>query len=99
MDAQMLNLLNYSPILPRSEIYYITRKELNNNEYMFKQIYRKSMSQPLIVELFGSFANNNYRDERENTPVSRRKDLNGIRLRACMVVTNNDTLNHLDDYR
>lgn len=57
------------------------------------------MAQPLIVELFGALVNNEFRDERKSTAVSRRKDLNGVRLRACMVVTNNDTLNHLDDYR
>lgn len=57
------------------------------------------MAQPLIVELFGALVNYEFRDERKSTAVSRRKDLNGVRLRACMVVTNNDTLNHLDDYR
>lgn len=67
---------------------------------LFHSVYRTSMSQPLQLELFGIYSGKHFHDYgRERTVVSRRKDLNGIELRACMVVTNNDTLNHLTDYR
>lgn len=50
----------------------------------------------MIIE---NFFVNSLKDANALTTISRRKNLNGIELRASMVVTNNDTLNHLDDYR
>lgn len=118
VDAKILNLLADSPIMPLSEIYYISKN--TRNETIFKQgqarfiipttmqhiflvlnaAYRTSMSQPLQLEMFGIYSGKKFHDyDRERTVVSRRKDLNGIELRASMVVTNNDTLNHLTDYR
>lgn len=38
-----------------------------------------------------------YEDIRPNI-VSRRRNLNGTLLRSSMVITNNDSLNHLNDY-
>ncbi len=59
-------------------------------------VYRTAINQPLIVE---TFYQNSLSDGRELTAISRRRNLGGIELRASMVVTNNDSLNHLDDYR
>lgn len=59
-------------------------------------VYRTAIDQPLIIE---KFLPNSLKDENELTARSRRRNLNGIELRASMVVTNNDSLNHLNDYR
>lgn len=58
------------------------------------------MSQPLIVHEYGSVSSNGFTKYRpDQTALSRRQSLNGIELKASMVVTNNDTLLHLTDYR
>lgn len=55
---------------------------------------------PMIVENFGRIANGVFIDFRK-TPITsrRRSNLFGLRLNASMVITDNDTLNHLTDYR
>lgn len=119
IDAQILDLLADAPVMPRSEVYYISRNA--HGKIIFKQsqslinilnrpncaattlfvtVYRTSMSQPLQLELFGIYSEQGFNAyDRDRTVVSRRKNLNGLELRACMVVTSNDTLNHLTDYR
>lgn len=112
MQESMVNLFENSSILPNSEIYFITK--VDNQTFNFFQsksffsflpkpsliilflVYRTAINQPLIIE---KFLPNSLTDENELTVISRRRDLNGIELRASMVVTNNDSLNHLDDYR
>lgn len=37
MDSDMLNVLKAAPILPRSEIYYISRKKPSESDYFYKQ--------------------------------------------------------------
>lgn len=57
------------------------------------------MSEPLQIENFGVYELDGFTDERgTDGPVKRRQNLQGITLRASMVITNNDTLNHLGDY-
>lgn len=59
-------------------------------------VYRTAVDQPVIIEnFFLNSQNNNH----ELSAIGRRRNLGGIELRASMVVTNNDSLNHLDDYR
>lgn len=66
---------------------------------MIAIVYRTAMSQPLIIEDYGTFGNGSFNDvERIRSVVLRRQSLNGINLRASMVITNNDTLSHLTDY-
>lgn len=52
------------------------------------------------MEYIGRIDDNEFIDYRW-TPITsrRRKNLYGLALRASMVVTNNDTLSHLTDYR
>lgn len=97
-------------ILPNSEIYFImeaqnktfnyrqsmSSKYFFQNIYTFFSVYRTAIDQPLIVE---NFFPNSPNERHELTAISRRRNLGGIELRASMVVTNNDSLNHLDDYR
>ena len=76
------------------------RKEETENSFMIQQFYRIDMSMPMIVENFGRILNGIFIDFR-NTPITsrRRSNLFGLHLNASMVVTDNDTLNHLTDYR
>ncbi|KAJ6624616.1 Glutamate receptor ionotropic, kainate 4, partial [Pseudolycoriella hygida] len=90
----MVDLFSNAAILPNSEIYLVTK--VDNETFDFTQIYRTAINRPLIIE---KFLPNSLRNEQDLTVISRRRLLNGIELRASMVVTNNDSLNHLDDYR
>lgn len=68
--------------------------------WIVEQIYRVDISMPLIQEQFGVIKNLEFIDYRSTSITSRRRqNLFGLHLRASMVVTNNDTLNHLSDYR
>lgn len=63
-------------------------------------MYRTSILNPLILELYGIIKNgkfNNYRNHIIN--VRRRNNLYGTLINASLVVTNNNTLKHLTDFR
>lgn len=60
------------------------------------------MDTPLIIETFGKWneMNDTFTDLRVNKITSRRRqNLFGAKLKASMVVTNNETMNHLEDYQ
>lgn len=60
------------------------------------------MNAPLIIETFGEWneMNDTFSDLRKNKITSRRRqNLLGAKLTASMVVTNNETMNHLEDYQ
>lgn len=60
------------------------------------------MDSQLITEVFGAWfrVNDTFKDLRKIKVTSaRRRNLLGANLKASMVVTKNDTLNHLDDYQ
>lgn len=60
------------------------------------------MATPLIREVYGEWfkVNDSFVDYRKIKITSRRRrDLMGAQLKASMVVTNSDTLNHLEDYQ
>ncbi|KAJ6641128.1 BTB/POZ domain-containing protein 6-A [Pseudolycoriella hygida] len=81
------------PILPMSQVFYISR-ESNQRKFSVKQVYRMGTNEPLVVE------ENVIEDSATAlTPTLRRRNLQGFRLKASLVVTNNDSLNHLNDYR
>lgn len=57
------------------------------------------MSEPLTFQPFGIYENGAFVDGRgKDGPVRRRQNLNGITLRASMVMTDNNTIHHLEDY-
>lgn len=63
-------------------------------------VYRAALSQPLIIEMFGTYRNNEFIDLRkESGLVLRRLNLNGTNLTASMVLTVPDSINHLIDYK
>lgn len=64
------------------------------------QMYTASATATMIMENVGRIVDNEFIDFRSTRIVSeRRKNLLGMHFKASMVVTNNDTLNHLTDYR
>lgn len=89
--------INNLSLSPKSEIFYIMKQD---SSFEIQQIYRVDMSMPLIFEQFGTIVGGQLMDDRMS-PISsqRRTDLLGLTLKASMVFTNNDTINHLTDYR
>ncbi|CRL00245.1 CLUMA_CG013518, isoform A [Clunio marinus] len=90
--------LEFKAILPSSEIFYF---ENDVGNIFVKQVYRTSLESSTNIETFGLWfkGNDAFKDLRSTTVTSRRRnDLYGTELRASIVVTNNDTLHHLDDY-
>lgn len=89
-------------ISPRSEIFHCNiDDEANESEQMnVVQIYRIGSETPLMIEPFGMFWNKHFIDLRSSSITSRRRmNLSGYNFKASMVITNNNTLNHLTDYR
>lgn len=87
-------------ILPKSEIFYITNSVASNN-LIIQQVYKIGLETSLMVEQFGEITGQGYFIDHRHTSITsrRRQNLLGLHLKACMVVTNNDTLNHLTDYQ
>lgn len=98
-DQMTLNFENV-PISLKSEIFYCY-KDVESERIHIKQIYRTAIDARLTIEWVGLVSNTNeFVDLRPTTIASRRRqNLRGTHLTAAMVVTSNDTLNHLDDYR
>lgn len=76
------------------------QSEKSGKSFVIQQFYRISMAMPLIFENFGRISNGVFLDHRI-TPITsrRRSNLLGLCLNASMVITDNDTVNHLTDYR
>lgn len=87
-----------APILTDSKIYFL----LSENKFLVKvqEVFRYVMESPLNFENFGYFEGQSFHNLRTLKVDSiRRKNLNGITLRASLVITNNDSINHLYDYK
>ncbi|CAO1308567.1 unnamed protein product [Diamesa tonsa] len=85
-------------VLPSSELFYFVQK---TDGILVNQLYRTSINSELIEEIYGKWSkeNNSFTDLRLVKITSRRRqNLRKTNLKASMVITNNDTLNHLDDY-
>lgn len=86
-------------ILPRSEIYAMY-DESDTDAIVVKQIYRTAPLEDIIIENTGNIVDGAFIEEHMSHITSRRRqNLRGLALKASMVVTNNDTLNHLTDYK
>lgn len=86
-------------VLVDSEITFVHRGDTQES-ILVKQIYKTGQKEPLIAEDIGFFVNSSFIENRISKIKSRRRqDLKLLRLRASMVVTGNDTLDHLTDYR
>lgn len=99
IEDNVLELFKHLPILPRSEIFFISC-EHESISYEIKEVYRTALDQPLLLVNVGKILNGTFNDDRTSSITSRRRqNLHGIKLNASMVVTNNDTLKHLTDYQ
>lgn len=95
----MIGIFKEIPISIKSEIYYF-KHDLSTTQFHIQQVYRAGLMTPLIFEEIGLIVENIFIDYRETAIASqRRQNLFGLNLNASMVVTNNETLLHLTDYR
>lgn len=99
IERDLWSIVQNLNISPKSEFFYM-RKENTGNDFMIHQFYRIEMEMPIIVENFGRIVDDIFIDFRP-TPITsrRRSNLFGLHLNASMVITDNDTLNHLTDYK
>ena len=81
------------------QILFCWLKRPQINTHSFALVYRTATTEPLTIEPFGYYANSSFFLSQQNTVVTQRRDLNGITLRVCLVMTNNDSLKHLTDYQ
>lgn len=56
-------------------------------------VYRVGINEPLVIEELSDV------EPMALSPTLRRRNLQGYQLRASLVILNNNSLNHLDDYR
>ncbi|XP_058828564.1 ionotropic receptor 75a-like [Topomyia yanbarensis] len=93
-----LESLDDLPLLVSSEIFFFVKR--GTGHFSINQIFRSGVGSSLMVELFGTWINGSLIEERDLTVTSvRRLNLHGHTLRASMVVTNPETLQHLTDYK
>ncbi|XP_055603824.1 ionotropic receptor 75a-like [Uranotaenia lowii] len=87
-------------VLISNEIFILCKLE-SYEGYIIKQVYRYSRDTNLIQETIGWWQHGVLEfKSAPNQPVSiRRRNLNGFQFRASLVITNNASLNHLEDYR
>lgn len=99
MKSTFLNSIENLNILPNSELFFLSYDQSRDLTSIY-QFYKISSSDNLITEQFGLIDNNKFIDQR-TTPVTsrRRQNLQQTQLKASMVITNNETLKHLNDYR
>lgn len=82
-------------ILVDSEVIIVTK------DYSLTKIYKLTTNSKPIVESFGYWEKDLGLNitEKERITAKRRKNLSGTVLNTCIVITNNDTFNHLTDKR
>ncbi|XP_055919470.1 glutamate [NMDA] receptor subunit 1-like [Eupeodes corollae] len=97
-DELILETFKNLEVTPSSEVYCLAKIEEYSGT-VIKQVYRKSMEQELILELFGFCRNTTSLNLTRNSHISsiRRRNLEGLKLRASLVLTHNDSTNHLTD--
>uniref|UniRef100_A0A182NM91 Ionotropic glutamate receptor C-terminal domain-containing protein n=1 Tax=Anopheles dirus TaxID=7168 RepID=A0A182NM91_9DIPT len=98
------DILKALPILVSSEFFVLLKED--DQAIRFIQVYKVSRDSEVLTENYAlwkrnsSFLEGQLIDLRDQKVTSvRRKNLHGHSLRASMVITNPDTLNHLTDYK
>lgn len=74
----------------------------DNNTAILQKIYKRRRALPIIFENFANWTQEEGIEEAENferVTARRRRNLDGLILNTCIVITNKDTLNHLTDKR
>lgn len=86
------------PILVDSNIFLVFAYGDSNIE--INEVFRYSIEMDLVFEYFGFYITGNFSDKRDIKVNSIRRATNdNLKLRATLVVTNNDTFDHLYDYK
>lgn len=66
----------------------------------FFLVYKITVNSPAISELYGTWSNYTFVDNRTTKIISRRRqNLAKVQINASMVILHNETINHLNDYR
>ncbi|XP_021695735.1 uncharacterized protein LOC5563739 [Aedes aegypti] len=97
--TKFLKFFDDLQVMISNEVYYICEAD-GFQGFAIKQVYRLSLTTEVIDETFG-FWNKGMIVNLQNIKQSsvRRRNLNGLKLRGSVVVTHNETLKHLEDYR
>lgn len=92
-----MNRLN---ILINSQVSLATSM-LNSSEYSIMKVYKIKEKTKLKFEVDGYWKKNIGYKNLESTPILavRRKNLNQIKINTCLVITHNNSLQHLLDKR
>lgn len=83
-----------------SEVFLILSECEDCAQFSIERVYKIHRHAPLTAERYGIWSNKTF-NSLLNYPITsrRRQNLHKSVLRASMVITHNDSLNHLDDYR
>lgn len=86
-------------ILVDSNVILITK--LTDSDYSLHKLFKRHVNGKIKVENYAKWTEEHQLTifEKEDITAVRRKNLHGTILRTAIVVTHNETLNHLDDYR
>ncbi|XP_076648796.1 putative glutamate receptor [Halictus rubicundus] len=94
--ASIASIFEDARVLPNSEVFLATSRA---NFTEIRSIYRRSMIGEVVIEDRGTWTADGGLCAGDLIATSRRRrDLHGTRLKACIVVTDPDTINHLTDY-
>lgn len=82
-----------------SSVILITK--ITDNDYSLHKLFKRHLNGKIKVEYYAKWNVEQQLTifEKEDIAAVRRKNLHGTVIRTAIVVTHNDTLNHLDDYR
>ncbi|XP_075973045.1 uncharacterized protein LOC142974531 [Anticarsia gemmatalis] len=96
-NAVVPDIVDSIDMLPDSQVIVIWE---NNNAYKMHFIYKISANNTWLTEYYGSWDETNRFQKSEDfyeTTSLRRLDLKEYEISICYVLTNNESINHLDD--
>lgn len=88
--GDVADMLQKHPILPRSEIFVVSKKSHFN--VIYSQLYRTKLAEPLISKTWGQYNFNNTEASFIKNQYENRRDLKGISLRAGAVLNSPKSL-------
>ncbi|KAL9706911.1 hypothetical protein quinque_010429 [Culex quinquefasciatus] len=97
-ERRVFDAVGSLPVTGSSEVYYFSTYFVSGN-VSIRNVYRNSMESGLLSEEIGIWCNGTIEDKRAGRSVSvRRKNLQQLPLRTTLLYTDNQTLDHFDDY-
>lgn len=86
-------------LLVDSDVTLVTKSQ-EGNIFDLNKIFRRKIDHPILIENIGIWKNGQLIDNGyEKITYKRRRNLMKTVLKSCIVITNNDSLNHLTDKR